>query len=315
MSASDPLIDAHNHLGRWLSPAGGWIAADLAGGDPGVEWAVPDVPALVELLDRCDVEAIVNLDGRWGDELEANLDRYDRAHPGRFHTFCQLDWSLARCRADFGERLAGDLERSVAAGARGLKVWKTLGLGWKDERGRYLVPDDERIAPIWERAASLGVPVLIHTADPPAFFDPLDDRNERREELREHPDWAYHGIGAPPFARLLEAFEALVAGHPRTTFIGAHVVWVENLAWVGRMLASHPNLHVDISARMAGLAKRPDAVRRLLSEHAEQVLFGSDAFPPDAGVYADWRRFLSALELPGHVLDAVCRENALRLLA
>src|SRR5918992_5208771 len=128
MPAADALIDAHNHLGRWLSPAGGWIATDLAGGDPGVAWAVPDVPALVELLDRCHVEAIVNLDGRWGDELEANLDRYDRAHPGRFYTFCHVDWGEP-------ERLVESLEASHAAGARGLKVWKDLGLSVRDGAG------------------------------------------------------------------------------------------------------------------------------------------------------------------------------------
>src|SRR5687768_15005211 len=75
---SVPAIDAHNHLGEWLT--GSWIA--------------PDVDALLELMDACRVEAIVNLDGRWGEELERNLDRYDRAHRGRFATFCQLDWSM-----------------------------------------------------------------------------------------------------------------------------------------------------------------------------------------------------------------------------
>src|SRR6188472_3589430 len=73
-----PAIDAHNHLGRWLSH---WVRED--GG-----WVVPDVGALLALMDETGVQAIVNLDGRWDEELEANLDRYDRAHPGRFFTFC-----------------------------------------------------------------------------------------------------------------------------------------------------------------------------------------------------------------------------------
>jgi len=310
------LIDAHNHLGRWLSPAGRWLEADLAGGVTDLPWTVPDAPALIDLLDRSGVEAVVNLDGRWGAELEANLDRYDRAHPGRVFTFCQLDWSLARQGDDFGERLAASLERSVAAGARGLKVWKTLGLGWTDARGRWLLPDDARIGPVWETAAALSVPVLVHTADPPAFFEPVDDRNPWRSELLANPDWSYHGRGLPAFARLIDAFEALVEAHPTTTFIGAHGIWLEDDEWLLRILGSCANLHIDLSARMPQLAARRDALGKLLAAHPDRVLFGTDEFPPEAEVYASWRRFLGgpALGLADDALQMVCGENARRVL-
>ena len=104
--AREPAVDAHTHLGRWLTAGA---------------WAVPDVPALIALMDSCNIAAIVNLDGRWGDELEENLDRYDRRHPGRFASFCHVDWA-ALSGPDAETKLGGSLERSVSAGARGLKV-------------------------------------------------------------------------------------------------------------------------------------------------------------------------------------------------
>ena len=58
------------------------------------------------MLDEAGVEAIVNLDGLWGAELERNLDRYDRAHPGRFATFCHVDLR-AISRRDFSADGAG----------------------------------------------------------------------------------------------------------------------------------------------------------------------------------------------------------------
>src|SRR5205823_9972015 len=109
-----------------------------------------------------------NLDGMWDAELEANLERYDRAHPGRFVTFCQLDWSDT-ASPGFGERMAASLRRSVAHGACGLKVWKSLGLHLRDEHERLIAPDDPRLGPVWAAAAEAGVPVLIHVADPIAF--------------------------------------------------------------------------------------------------------------------------------------------------
>jgi hypothetical protein len=267
-------IDAHNHLGRWLTP----------------DWVVPDLGALLALLDEVGVTAIVNLDGRWGDELEANLDRYDRAHPGRFATFCHVDWLEARTPG-WPDRLVASLRDSHARGARGLKVWKDLGLGFEDESGALLLPDDPRIAPVWHEAGALGLPVLIHTADPIAFFEPIDERNERLEELGVHPEWSFHGGRFPPFDRLLEALEAIVAAHPGTTFIGAHVgCCAEDLAWVDRMLTTYPNLAIDISARIAELGRQPRAAGALLARHAGRVLFGTDCFPPERAVYeTSWR--------------------------
>ena len=307
------IVDAHTHLGRWLAPTGDWMASDLAG-SLNESWMHPDVGALLELMDAQGVTACVNLDGRWDSELEANLDRYDRAHPGRFLTFCQLDWRLAAEGDGFGDALAASLRRSAAAGARGLKVWKTLGLGFRDAAGELLLPDDHRAAVVFATAGELGLPVLIHTADPVAFWEPVDEANSRYEELLEHPEWSYVE-GFPSHARLMESFEALVAEHPGTTFIGAHVAGhVEDLDWVARMLTDHPNLFVDVAARRPDLAVQPEAARRLMLDHADRVLFGTDQLPLSAEGYEAWARFLGELDLPQDALRAIYSENARRLL-
>ncbi|MEU0566985.1 amidohydrolase family protein [Nonomuraea sp. NPDC005983] len=317
-----PAVDAHIHLGRWLSADG--------------EWMAPDVPALLDMMDELNLRGMVNLDGRWGRELTANLERYDAAHPGRFATFCHVDWSLA-AEPRFGEKLAAQLRASVAEGAAGLKVWKDVGLRVRDGRGELVMLDDERLGPLWAAAGELGVPIALHTADPVAFFEPLDERNERLEQLAAHPDWVFSGPGFPPFERLTEAMEAMVAAHPRTTVIGVHAgCWPENLAWVGRMLDAYPNFHIDIAARIAELGRAPRAARALVLRHPGRVLFGTDEIPPVAEVYRNHFRFLetadeafahsledpplmgrwtiSGLDLPDEVLGQVYAGNALRLV-
>jgi predicted TIM-barrel fold metal-dependent hydrolase len=181
--------------------------------------------------------------------------------------------------------------------------------------------------------------VLIHTADPIAFFKPADATNERLEELAVHPEWIAHGHGLPTFERLLEALEAVVAAHPATTFIGAHVCCcAEDLAWVARMLDAYSNLHLDFSQRIAELGRQPRAARRLFTEHADRVLFGTDELPPRRAAYETYFRFLetadehfayspdpenpwpqgrwriSALDLPAETLEPIYRANALRVL-
>jgi len=317
-----PAVDAHNHLGRWLTAGGAW--------------AVPDVSRLLADMDAANLRAMVNLDGRWGDELEANLEHYDRRYPGRFVTFCQLDWAETAAPG-FGERLAQGLRRSLAVGARGLKVWKDLGLSLTDERGELLLPDDERLAPVWKVAAEEGAPVLIHTADPRAFFAPVDATNERLEELLLNPDWSCAHLGSAHYERLLEALEGLVAANPATTFIAAHVAGAaEDLDRVERWLGAYPNLFVDIAARIAELGRQPRRARQLIVRNADRVLFGTDVFPPSLGEYRVHFRFLetedehfayaldeppsqgrwriSGLGLPGDVLDLVYAGNATRLI-
>jgi predicted TIM-barrel fold metal-dependent hydrolase len=323
-----PAVDAHNHLGRWLSA---WV-----GDDPDA-WTVSDVGELLDLMEACNLRAIVNLDGRWGDELEANLERYDRAHPGRFATFCHLDWATAVASGDVGAAGAASLRKSVGAGAKGVKVWKDLGLHVRDERGDLILPDDRRLAPIWETAAELDVPIFIHTADPVAFFDPVDERNERYEQLHEHPEWSFADPSFPRFRRLMEALEGLVDSHPETTIVGLHVGgYSENLSWVSRMLDSYPNFHVDIAARVAELGRQPRATRALLVDHPDRVLFGIDEFPPERANYAIYFRFLetadegfahsteevptmgrwtiSGADVPDDVLRQVYAENAVRIV-
>lgn len=321
-----PAVDVHNHLGRWLAPGGGWL--------------VPSVPDLLATMDDVGVERVVNLDGRWGDELEANLARYDRAHPGRFATFCHVDWRPLAA-GDDGRALVADLDASVAAGARGLKIWKDLGLGVRDASGALVAPDDERVVRVVRRAGEHGIPVLVHTADPVAFFDPLDASNERLEELAAQPDWWFGDrTRHPSFEDLMGGLERLVAACPGTTVIGAHVgCHAEDLGAVRRMMTTHPNFHADLGGRLGEIGRQPRAFARLVAEHPDRILFGTDAYPPEPQAYRNLYRFLetddehwpyegadedaepgsqgrwrvSGAALPAEVLPAVYRDNAVRL--
>ena len=295
-----------------------------------------DVGTLVALMEECNVETIVNLDGYWGSTLEANLDRYDRSHPGRFVTFCRLDWRECS-QPGWPDRLAKSLRDSASRGASGLKVWKNLGLWVRDENGKVVLPDDDRIAPVWEVAREADLPVLIHVADTPAFFEPLTEHNERLEELLVRPDWHWADPRFPRFEKLLDALERLVATNPKVTFIGAHVGGnAEHLAWVARLLNAYPNFYVDVAARLADLGRQPRATRRLVLAYPRRVLFGTDASPPTSDAYALHFRFfetddecfsstgtnspgsvrwtISGIDLPAEVLADVYGGNARRII-
>jgi predicted TIM-barrel fold metal-dependent hydrolase len=325
-AARFPAIDAHCHLGLWLSR--------LAGRDG--EWLVDEVEPWLDSMATYNVHGFVNLDGRWGEELRQNLARFDALHPDRIATFCHVDWSLLT-QPSAPKALAANLADSVAAGAAGVKVWKDLGLHVRDGVGQLVLPDDERLSTMWDTAGETGTPVWWHVADPLAFFDPVDGRNEFLELLLERPDWSFAGPQFPSFERLLDSLEAVVDAHPGTTFVAVHAgCCAEDLGRVGRMLDSYPNLHIDIAARISQLGRQPRATRELVLRHPDRVLFGTDEIPHTGESYPTHFRFLetadeqfahssddpplmgrwaiSGLDLPDDVLQRVYSGNAARLL-
>lgn len=317
-----PVVDAHNHLAHPFG--GGWDKKPLS--------------QLLDLLDEARVTHYVDLDGGWGEEiLYHHLDTFKAKAPERFQIFGGVDWSQWKEMGNrFPEWAASRLKVQQERGAQGLKIWKPFGLHVKDDQHQLVKVDDARLGPIWETAGELGLPVLIHIADPVAFFDPVDETNERWEELGEHPDWAFTSPPFPPFMEIMNEFKNLVTHHPSTIFIGAHVgCYGENLAWVGRMLEDCPNYYIDISARLGELGRQPYTARKFFIQYQDRILFGSD-MSPDLDAYRLYYRFLETddeyfnydtsevpvqgrwyvcgLYLPEEVLKKVYAENARRVL-
>jgi predicted TIM-barrel fold metal-dependent hydrolase len=301
---------------------------------------------LVAEMDRHNIAVCVSLDGGMGLKLAEHTEHLWTKHKSRFVIFANVDWQGSGAakepatwdcqQPDFGHRMALALTAAREAGASGLKVFKSLGLDYRNPDGSLIRADDPRWDPIWETCGKLGMPVLIHTGDPKAFFLPIDETNERWEELKRHPDWSFYKPGYPSHAELLEQFEHIVARHPGTTFIGAHVASsAEDLGRVAGWLDKYPNLNVDIAARIAELGRQPFTARKFIIKYADRVLFGTDG-PRDPVRLAYHWRFMETsdeyfpyaendfppqgfwriygINLPPDVLEKVYWRNAARLV-
>jgi predicted TIM-barrel fold metal-dependent hydrolase len=251
----------------------------------------------------------------------------------RFAFIAWMDWDGIE-RDDFVEVSLERLERFAELGACGIKFWMDLGLSVRDGSGALLRIDDERLAPLFDKAAELGIAVMFHTADPDAFFTPIDRFNERYEELAAHPDWGFSGSPVTK-SELLEQRDRVFARHPKTTFVGAHLAESgEDLSQVAGLLDRFANVHVDISARVSELGRQPYTARKFCIEYADRILFGTDLLP-DVEMYRLYYRFLETddeyfeypshasrqgrwniygIHLPADVLHKIYRENALKLL-
>jgi predicted TIM-barrel fold metal-dependent hydrolase len=312
-----PVVDVHNHLGG------------------GKDRLTPQVVTryLTE-MNEAGVRTVVNLDGGWGDRLTETLAALDEAHPGRFLTFALVNFEGID-DASWGEREAKRLEEGFRAGAKGLKFHKTFGLRHRYKDGRLVPVDDPKLDPVWEMCAKYKRPVVIHIADPAAFFTPLDRFNERWHELNTNPGWLFFGKDFPKRQDLLDQLHRVIAKHPNTTFINTHFGNnAEDLAAVADKLDRYPNMYVDIDARISELGRQPYTARKFFLKYQDRILFGTDT-TPKRDAYRTYYRFLETedeyfdcsashhrqgfwniygVHLPPDVLEKVYRTNAERIL-
>ncbi|QDU80209.1 Amidohydrolase [Polystyrenella longa] len=323
--AKFPCVNVHTHPGK--------LTAE-------------ELVEMVDVMDAANIAVSVSLDGPAGREFPIHYRTLTESHPGRFAVFVRMDYQgdgldddLATWDVNqpgFGYRMADKLSEAVRLGATGLKLLKTLGLYLKDDNGKLLKPDDPRFDPVWQRAGELGVPVLWHCADPIAFFQPIDEHNERWEELYRHPDWSFYGEEFPAHQELIDARNRVIARHPDTQFICAHMADIpEDLEKLGAYLDQYPNMNVEIAARVSELGRQPYTARKFFMKYQDRILFGTDGVPPLTELNPHWR-FLETrdeyfpyedndfppqgfwniygLGLPDEVLKKVYFENPVRLI-
>jgi predicted TIM-barrel fold metal-dependent hydrolase len=282
-------------------------------------------------MDRIGLSVMVNLSGGSGAELQRGLTALRGSHPKRFVAFANIDFQRID-EPDFGASAAKQLEEDVKNGAVGLKIFKNLGMFLTDKSGKRVPTDDPRLDPIWKKAGELGIPVLIHTGEPSAFWSPLDKHNERWLELQQFPNRRRDDPKFASFEQTMGEQFSLFRKHPKTKFIAAHLSWLGNdLGRLGKLLDEMPNVSTEIGAVLYELGRQPKAARAFLIKYQDRVLMGKDSWNADE--YATYFRVLETedeyfdyyrkrhafwkmygLGLPDEVLKKIYYKNALRLM-
>jgi predicted TIM-barrel fold metal-dependent hydrolase len=308
--AKFPFIDIHSH--HWNPTAG-------------------EVDRLVKEMDTINLQVMVNLSGGTGEQLRQTVTTMKGRYPDRFVVFANLSYDDLN-NPGYGKRAAARLEQDVRNGAQGLKIFKNFGMDLKYANGQRVHVDDPEFDPVWDKCAELKIPVLIHIAEPSAFFDPWDYHNERWLELKQFPGRARPPEKYPPFETLIAERNHLFARHPNTNFIAAHLAFHGNdLDRLGKTLDSLPNMYVDIAAVLAELGRQPYSAYDFLVKYQDRVLMGKDIYEVNEykwyfrvletrdeyfeyyrSRHAFWRIY--GFQVPDEVLKKVYYKNALKLV-
>lgn len=308
--AKYPFIDVHGHQYRMANQ---------------------DLTPVILAMDILNMRIMVNLSGRSGDDLKKSVQNIKDNYSNRFVVFANIDFDGIGVTG-WIEKTLSQLEEDVASGARGLKIYKSLGLRYTDKVGKRVAVDDVRLDPIWAKCGELGIPVLIHTADPKPFWDEFDGDNERWLELKLRPRRKRGPDNPVPWEQLMDEQHNMFRKNPNTTFINAHMGWLANdLGKLGELLDDIPNMNVGIGAIIAELGRQPREAKAFFIKYQDRILFGKDSWKPEEfptyfrvlesddeyfpyhkKYHAFWAMY--GLDLPDDVLKKVYYKNALRIV-
>ncbi|WP_299485295.1 amidohydrolase family protein [uncultured Allomuricauda sp.] len=290
-----------------------------------------DLAELITDMDNINMGIMVNLSGGSGEGLRAKLKNVNENYPNRFAVFANVDFSGVGT-PNWGEMAAAQLELDVKSGAKGLKVYKSLGLRNKDVNGKRIAIDDSRLDPVWKKCGELGIPVLIHAADPKSFWDSMDKDNERWLELKTRPRRKRSDTNPAPWQQIIDEQHRMFKKHPKTKFINAHMGWyANNLDRLGELMQEIPNMSVGIGAIIAELGRQPRRAKQFFIKYQDRILFGKDSWKPEEfptyfrvletadeyfPYYKKYHAFwaMYGLDLPDEVLEKVYYKNALNLI-
>ena len=326
--AKFPFIDVHNH--QFNMPT-------------------QDLQQVVADMNKLNMAVMVNLSGRGFRQIQhadgstsfghydsafltAALDNANKNAPGRFIIFTNVEFN-GFGEVGWTEKAVAELERDIKAGAQGLKIYKQLGLDVLDTSGKRVPVDDPRLDPIWAKCGELGVPVLIHSADPAQFWLPHDKYNERWLELKQRPErYRYPRRASLSWEQVMEEHFNIMRKHPETIFISAHMAWMANdLARLGKILDDIPNMYTEIGAIIYEPGRQPRFANKWFTKYQDRILFGKDIWAPEeyyvyfrvletADEYFDYYRKRHAfwkmygLALSDNVLKKLYYKNALKII-
>ncbi|UOB17637.1 amidohydrolase family protein [Abyssalbus ytuae] len=311
--AKYPFIDVHNH-----------------------QFRMPEMnlKELIAEMDKLNMKVMVNLSGRGrGEEehLRGALNNVNNNFPDRFIVFTNINFNNVD-EAGWTEKVMLQLEKDVEFGANGLKVYKSLGMDNKDSKGNRVKIDDPRIAPVWDKCAELGIPVLIHSADPKSFWLPHDHNNERWLELKLRPRRKREDSITAPWETIINEQHNVFRKHKKTKFINAHLGWYGNdLASLAKLMDEFPNMYTEIGAVISELGRQPRFAKAFLTKYQDRVMFGKDAWNPEEyytyfrvlesadeyfpyykRYHAFWKMY--GLDLDDEVLKKIYYKNALKVI-
>jgi predicted TIM-barrel fold metal-dependent hydrolase len=231
-------------------------------------------------------------------------------------TFSMEEWGTENWQTKTIYKLKQDFD----AGAIGVKVWKDIGMTFRDRSGKFIMIDDPVFDPVFDFIASENKIVVAHIGEPKNCWLPLDSMtvNNDRGYFKNHPEYhMYLHPEYPTYDEQIAARDHMLEKHPDLTVIGAHLGSLEwDVDELAKRLDRFPNFAVDMAARICHFQVQDRTkVRNFIQKYQDRLLYATDLGQNDDSDpvqlrerlhqtwYADWQYFATDTRLTSDAVN------------
>ena len=206
-----------------------------------------------------------------------------RKYPSDFAytaTFCLDNWD----DSTWVENTILWLDSCIADGAIAVKVWKNIGMEFRDKDSVLIMIDNPKFDLIFKHLAEKGIPLVGHLGEPKNCWLPLEEMTTKNDSNYFANNPKYHMFLHPEFPSYEEQMAArdrMLDKNPELTFIGCHLASLEwSVDELAAWLEKYPNTAVDMAARMGQLfyqtRENREKVRDFFIQYQDRILYGTD---------------------------------------
>ena len=187
-------------------------------------------------------------------------------------TFGEPGWqeqTIQQLKADFGK------------GAVAVKVWKDIGMVFRDTDSSFIMMDDARLDPIWDFIELQNITLVNHTGEPKNCWLPLEEMTVRGDSsyYAEHSQYhMYLYPDYPSYEEILSARDRMLDKHPGLRYVACHLASLEwSVDEQARFLDKYPKAAMDMASRIEHFKYQDsDKVRSFIVKYQDRLLYGTD---------------------------------------
>jgi predicted TIM-barrel fold metal-dependent hydrolase len=248
--------------------------------------------------------------------------------------------------ANWTDKTIAKLRRDFANGALGIKIWKNIGMTYKDSANHFIMIDDPKFDKLIQYVIENDKTVVGHLGEPKNCWLPFDEMtvNSDKEYFKKNPQYhMYLHPEYPSYEDQINARDRFIERHPDMRFVGAHLGSLEwSIDELAKRLDKFPNMAVDMAERVCHLQYQSKAdrekVREFIIKYQDRLIYATDFIVDSTADEAeekrhwhntwinDWKYFatkdtmtvtqfdgeFAGLQLPKEVVNKIFHDNAIR---
>jgi len=198
---------------------------------------------------------------------------FKQQHPDRTYISGALDYTpVLNGHTDAADQLSNQVLWMKQAGFDGLKLIEGK------PQVRKMLPytlDSALYVKMWHTIEQLGLPVVLHVADPDEFWDA-----QSIPDWAQESGWDYTDGSFPSKETLYTEVEQTLCRHPGLKLTLAHFSFLStDLERAAQFLLRHPGVSFDLAPHMGmyhDFSRQPSAVRDFFVRFQDRILYGTD---------------------------------------